>query len=200
MELDGRVAFAKRSAHVVRDELGVAVLQKARVAGDGRRRSGSAEKLPEGHTGPLRGEVPECDVNRGNPEHGDSVAAEEVQRLLQLPRHRRDVGRVAADQDRRHRRIDHRLHRRHAVVAERLSPADRPVVGLDPHQEDVERLPRLTAPGRRWPAVLVRNREGNRVDASNLHAHILEQTALRSVGRVRESWARTAARHPREPG
>ena len=178
MELDGRIAFVERGAHLPRDKLAVAVLEQACVPGDERRGGGSAENLPERHPGPLRGEVPERDVDRGEPEDGDPVAPEEVQRLLELAHEGKDMGRVAADQDRRHRRVDHRLDRRHAVVAERLSPADRPVLGLDSNQEDVECVPRPPAPGRRRPVVLVWDGEWDGVDAGDLHARIPETTGL----------------------
>ena len=40
-----------------------------------------------------------CRVDGGGPEHGDAVASEEVQRLLQLTHQGVDAGGVAADQD-----------------------------------------------------------------------------------------------------
>ena len=174
VELDGRIAFVERGARLRGDELGVPVLEQARVPGNERRRGGAAEEPPERHPGLLGGEVPQGDVERGQGEQGDAVAAEEVQRLLQLAHEGRDVGRVPADRDRRDGLVDHRPDGGQAVVAERLPPADRAVLGLDPHQQDVERFPRPSAPGRRRAAVVVGDGEGDRLHAGNLHSsHLL---------------------------
>ena len=170
MELDGRVALVEGLPYLLRHQVGVAVLEQARVPGDEGRGGRPAEELPERQPGPLRGEVPEGNVDPGEREHGDAVSPEEVHRLLELAHQGRDVGRVPADDDGSDRLVDHRPDRRHAVVAERLAPADGAVFGLDPHEQDVERAPRPPAPSRGRPAAVVRDGEGDRLDARNLHS------------------------------
>ena len=172
VQLDGGIAFVQRGTHGGSDQLAVPILEQAGVAGNQRRRGRPAEELPERQPRPLAREVPERDVDGGDAEHGDAVAAEEVQRLLQLAVERGDVGRVAPDEDGRHRRVDDRLERRHAVVAEAFAPAGGAVLGLDPDQQNRKPLPRLPAPGRRRPAVVVRDGEGDGFDAGDLHGGI----------------------------
>ena len=172
VQLDGGVALVQRAARGRRDQLAVPVLEQARVARNQRRRGRPAEELPERQPRPLAREVPERDVDGGDAEHGDAVAAEEVQRLLQLAVERGDIRRVAPDQDGRHRRVDDRLERRHAVVAEAFAPAGGAVLGLDPDQQNRKPLPRLPAPGRRRPAVVVRNGKRNGFDTGDLHGRV----------------------------
>jgi hypothetical protein len=92
-----------------------------------------------------------------------------MQLALQIGHQRADGGGVAADAERRDERVDRRLRAFIDVVAERLAPTAYARIGVDAHEQRVERRPHLAAESGRRPALAIRNPQQHRLDGGDLH-------------------------------
>ncbi len=149
---------------MLRHDLDVVQMEQARVGVDLRAR-GTAEQLGERLSRALAREVPERDVEAADREDGDAVAAEEMQRLLELMVETHDVAGIAAERHRRHHAVERGLDRGLTVVGEGIAPAHEPVRSLDPHQQCLEPGPGAAAPARGLAHGLEGDLERDRLDA-----------------------------------
>ena len=136
VQFDVPIALLDREFGTRRDALRVLVLQEAGV-GRQRRLPRSAQQPVQRQVGRLARDVPQRDVETRQREHGDAIAAEQVQFLLQVARKPGDVSGIPANRQRRHHRVDRALYRVGAVVAERVAPARDAVVGLHLDHQDI---------------------------------------------------------------
>src|SRR5262249_11488299 len=129
---------------------------------------GSAHELRERLPRALAREIPERDVEAADREDRDAVAAEEMQRLLELVVEAGDVAGIAAQRHRHHHALQCRLDRGRAVIGKRIAPSDKTVGGLDSHEQRLEPGPGAAAPTRGMADALERDLERYRLDALDL--------------------------------
>ena len=183
MQRDGAVALAQRGTGALGHDLGIEVLEEAGVGGQrglGRRAQERVQGLVRG----LGGDVPERNVEAGDREQGDAIAAEQVKLELDLLHQRRDIVDVAADDDGGHHVGHGGTHGAAAIVAEGLAKAGDARVGLDPHDDHVEALPGSAAPARGPAAVAERDGDGNGVDAGDSYRHLSAHVGERCRGGI----------------
>jgi len=167
VQLDVAITLLDREPGARGNEFAVAELEQARIGGQ-RCLPGAAQQPMQGQVGGLAGDVPQCDVEARQGEDGDAVAAVQMQRLLQVVGEPPNVARVAADHPRHDHPVQHRPHRLHAAVAERIAPTNDAGIGLHLHQESVVAGPAREAT--RLAAEGEGNLDRERLDRGNLHA------------------------------
>ena len=81
----------------------------------------------------------------------------------------RDIGGIAAERERGQGLFHRRDRGGRDVIAERLAPADTPILGLDPHQDVGERRPDDAAEAGGRPVMVDRHGHRYRLDPGNPH-------------------------------
>ena len=152
VQLDPSIALPGRRLASFGDHLGVAVTIKTCIAGD-RFAAGGAEQAVQRQAGSLAGDVPERDVQTREGEDGQSMAALEMQLLLQPLVESNDVLRVGAYRQRRDHVLHRRLNRAPAGVAVGFAIAHQTALGLHPHQQNAQARPHLATPAEGFAAV-----------------------------------------------
>ena len=124
MQLDRLVAPPQHGLAFACDQFGLADPQQARIGGNPRA-FGLADQPVQRHALRLGGKIPQRDIERGYREHGDAIAAEQMQVALDLFHEGGNTGRVGDLQALRLRR-DHFLDGGVASFAGRHRQTHRP--------------------------------------------------------------------------
>ncbi|MGC0320222.1 hypothetical protein ABIG06_000851 [Bradyrhizobium sp. USDA 326] len=141
VQLDRAIAERQRLPAFVGDIAGRADPQEARVSRN-RRAPDLAEQTMQRHAFGLRGQVPQCDIEPGDREHGDAVAAEQMQIALDLFHHRGNAGSIRHLHPaglRRDHLLDGAARGAGADIGEGIAPAGQPGIGRDLDEHHVER-------------------------------------------------------------
>ena len=168
MQLDVAEALRDGSAAALRHGRGAGAAQQARI----HRELGTlrpAEQTVQRLAGHLAGKVPQRDIDAGERIHDRAVAAEQMQRALQIAHQRVDVARVAPDQYRADQRVEHGPGAGRDRVSERLAPAGDPLIGLDPHQQHAQARSRAAGDGLQPAGRAIRDSEQDGFDRGDLH-------------------------------
>ena len=93
MQLDRLVTLPQHGLAFACDQFGLADPQQARIGGN-LAAFGLADQPVQRHALRLCGNIPQCDIERGYREHGDAIAAEQMQVALDLFHESGNTGRV----------------------------------------------------------------------------------------------------------
>ena len=129
VQLDVAVAARDRCGAVVPHHIGVAVAQQAGIGRHALDGFGAAEQAIERLAGALAGDVPQRDVERRQRETDRPVARAIALPVGDVAHQRRNVGRVAADRERRNGVLHRDLGDAAGGEAKTLAPADEAFIG-----------------------------------------------------------------------
>ena len=187
VQLDLAIAAFERLGAVAADDVGIAEPQQARIGRQALDRFGAAEQAVERLVGALAGDVPQRDVERRQRETDRTVAGAIALPVGDLAGERRDVGRVAADRERRDGARDRDRGDAAGGEPEALAPADHAVVGRDLDEQRFHGPPLHRSGILRGVAEIVRHADMERLDGGDFHG------LIGPAGCGRANWCRGRA-------